>query len=603
MHSQQLTIAQTEDRIDDLYGLDKLKALNRLTHHYTLTAYRKSLKYAKQALALGETILSPANTENNPEDRVHLVQAYYQYGYIHFLQEEYFDAEDRFLEAKVVSNQISDTTFLSQIEQYLSLSRTNIRDNNLKEGLFKKTFGKVRIGKKVNAAAEDVKIKAEIKQGEKAEKNGKFREAIDHYQHAIDLSKNKGDTKGIASLQVKVAALLDSLDQPKEALDFLEDIILTFDTIASTEVARALLDSFDLEENAPLAVTNNEPEVMKEERSTLKVLADKYAKNNEIEKSLVYYNLYQKLSEQIEADSLQALVEKNKRLNEILTLKQQKIAADLDVQRMEAEHDKQVRLRNMSAFIGILLLGMALAFSYFYANKRKQHNKLSAAYEDLNITKTKLEKAEQNVLALLKQQVSGDIATELINHKELSAARHFVCVMFLDIRGFTPIAEKMTPEELITYQNDVFGFMIDIVQQSNGNINQLLGDGFMATFGAPVSSGNDCQMAYSAARKIIAEVDDRNQKNLIRPTKIGIGLHAGFVVTGNVGSDARKQYSVTGNPVIIASRVEQLNKKYNSSLIITKAVYDQLDNPPDETDFKEEFVKGRSEPLKILLIS
>ena len=79
----------------------------------------------------------------------------------------------------------------------------------------------------------------------------------------------------------------------------------------------------------------------------------------------------------------------------------------------------------------------------------------------------------------------------------------FVCIMFVDIRDFTPMAESLSPEELIKYQNNVFGFMIDVVQKNHGNINQLLGDGFMATFGAPVSKGNDCQNAFQASLEIL----------------------------------------------------------------------------------------------------
>jgi class 3 adenylate cyclase len=173
--------------------------------------------------------------------------------------------------------------------------------------------------------------------------------------------------------------------------------------------------------------------------------------------------------------------------------------------------------------------------------------------------------------------------------------------MFLDIRDFTPMAEKLSPEELIAFQNNTFGFMIDAVQRYHGNINQLLGDGFMATFGAPVSHANDCQNAYLAAKEILAELQERIEAGLLKKIRIGIGLHAGFVVTGNVGNESRKQYSVTGNTVIIASRIEQLNKQYESQLIFTKEVYDKLDSPPEHTKgFLEVNVKGRSKPVKIL---
>ncbi len=211
-------------------------------------------------------------------------------------------------------------------------------------------------------------------------------------------------------------------------------------------------------------------------------------------------------------------------------------------------------------------------------------------------------KEKNEVIDLFGQQISPQIADSIIkNRNELSGTRKKVCIMFLDIRDFTVMAEKLSPEELIAYQNKVFGFMIDTVQEHHGNINQLLGDGFMATFGAPVSHGNDCQNAFSAAQQILTELKERIEAQIVPKTKIGIGLHAGSVVTGNVGSESRKQYSVTGNPVIIASRVEQLNKVFKTQLIITEEVSKHLEERPlPNESFLNVDIKGRTEPIKIL---
>ena len=138
--------------------------------------------------------------------------------------------------------------------------------------------------------------------------------------------------------------------------------------------------------------------------------------------------------------------------------------------------------------------------------------------------------------------------------------------MFLDIRGFTPFAEQREPEEIIRYQNDVFGFMIDIIDQHQGSINQFLGDGFMATFGLQEAEVNPCEDAYQAAKEIITLVNKKSEEGLIPTTRVGIGLHAGNVVAGNVGTAIRKQYSITGNTVITAARIEQLNKEFESQL-------------------------------------
>jgi class 3 adenylate cyclase len=313
--------------------------------------------------------------------------------------------------------------------------------------------------------------------------------------------------------------------------------------------------------------------------------------------------MYQKLSAKMEADSIKTALSQKQKEDEILRLRQQKEIADLKVEAAEREKEKQERTRKTLILIALIIFAGIIVTLYFYLSKRREHTKLTVAYVDLNKTRKKLEKAEKRIVTLLKQQVSGDVATELLtNKKDRLGESRFVCVMFLDIRDFTPIAEKMSPEKLIAFQNEVFGFMIDIVLKNHGIINQLLGDGFMATFGAPVSHGNDCQNAFSCAQQILTELQKRNgtEQNI----KVGIGLHAGYVVTGNVGNEERKQYSVTGNTVILASRVEQLNKKYNSSLIITEEVYNQLDSKNGiQADFTDEKVKGRKEAVRILKIN
>ncbi len=205
------------------------------------------------------------------------------------------------------------------------------------------------------------------------------------------------------------------------------------------------------------------------------------------------------------------------------------------------------------------------------------------------------------VTNLFGQQVSKEIVDELLNREEeISAKRLFVCVMFLDIRGFTPFAEKLEPEEIIRYQNEVFGFMIDEIIKNHGIINQFLGDGYMATFGAPVSSGNDCINAYNAAREIVKLVNEKSANGEIPKTRIGIGLHAGYVVAGNVGTDKRKQYSISGNTVILAARIEQLNKTYKSQLLISEEVLSNIEAKETELEnLGEVSVKGREKPVNI----
>lgn len=196
-------------------------------------------------------------------------------------------------------------------------------------------------------------------------------------------------------------------------------------------------------------------------------------------------------------------------------------------------------------------------------------------------------KEKNEVISLFGQQISKKVAENLItNHKELTGVRKKVSIMFLDLRDFSPFVEKHQPEQVVKYLNTLFSFMIEIIEKKGGIINQFLGDGFMATFGAPVTDESSSQNAVSAAIEIIERLRIENESNRIPFTKIGIGIHYDEAVTGNIGSSIRKQFSITGKVVIVASRIEQLNKTYDTNLLISKEVYHQLVNN-DKKIFEE----------------
>jgi len=183
----------------------------------------------------------------------------------------------------------------------------------------------------------------------------------------------------------------------------------------------------------------------------------------------------------------------------------------------------------------------------------------------------------ENLEKTFGQQVSKEIVDEFIMNKlQITSRKRVATVMFLDIRDFSKYCEGRSPEEINDYQNKTLGFMIDIINKHKGIVNQILGDGFMATFGAPVEDKDHTENAVNAATEIVTALKTKNENNELPGTKIGVGIHTGEVVTGNVGTEERKQYSVTGGTVILAARLEQLNKEFNSSIIISKDVIDNI---------------------------
>lgn len=178
---------------------------------------------------------------------------------------------------------------------------------------------------------------------------------------------------------------------------------------------------------------------------------------------------------------------------------------------------------------------------------------------------------------LFGQQISAAVAEKMLeNNGRFESKRMQVAVMFIDIRNFTHFATGKSPEEIVQYQNTFLSIVIDTVTKHDGIVNQILGDGCMVTFGAPISLHNPSQKAVNAAIDVLAQLETAIQKEMIRPTRIGIGIHTGEAVTGNIGTATRQQYSITGSVVIMASRIEQLNKEFHSQILISEAVYDSI---------------------------
>lgn len=199
------------------------------------------------------------------------------------------------------------------------------------------------------------------------------------------------------------------------------------------------------------------------------------------------------------------------------------------------------------------------------------------------------------------QYVSPEVMDKLLEQKaDMRSEKRYVCVMFLDIRGFTRFAEKKTPEDVVAFLDSLFEFMIEIVNRNNGIINKFLGDGFMAVFGAPLSDGNESLRAVTAAKEILQHLDREIAEEKILPTSVGIGLHAGEAVTGSIGSAVRQEYTVIGDVVNLASRIEQLNKKFDSRLLVSEEVWRAVSESVSHAQrIGDTQVKGHDAPIHV----
>lgn len=186
-------------------------------------------------------------------------------------------------------------------------------------------------------------------------------------------------------------------------------------------------------------------------------------------------------------------------------------------------------------------------------------------------------KSERDQIELLfDQQVSREVVNALMNDN-FTSQKHEVSIMFLDIRNYSAFVENNDPVEVIKFQNQFFNPILKIIRKYKGITNQILGDGLMATFGAPVNDKKHSQHAFDAGIEIIRKVAKLVKKGELPKTKVGLGLHRGNVVMGNIGNEDRKQLSLSGEAVIIAARLEQATKSFDTDFLISNDILISID--------------------------
>jgi adenylate cyclase len=207
--------------------------------------------------------------------------------------------------------------------------------------------------------------------------------------------------------------------------------------------------------------------------------------------------------------------------------------------------------------------------------------------------------ARDYVTNLFGQHVSPQVVDRLLaaGSTTSSDARQ-VAVMFVDIRGFTAAARTRTPQEVVGRLNAAFTVLVEIVDRNGGIVNKFLGDGFLALFGAPLDDPDAPRRAVTAAREMLAAIEQHNIRS-DWPLRIGIGLHLGHVVAGNVGSPRRKEYTVIGDTVNLASRIEGLNKEFGSQLLISDTVQQAIGHDVDAVALGDVPIRGYEQPVRV----
>jgi len=208
--------------------------------------------------------------------------------------------------------------------------------------------------------------------------------------------------------------------------------------------------------------------------------------------------------------------------------------------------------------------------------------------------------ARDRVTNLFGQHVSPQVVARLMAEGTGSGSDiRRVAVMFVDFRSFTAGARDRQPQEVVDRLDGAFAVLVDILDRHGGIVNKFLGDGFLALFGAPLEAHDAAHQAVAAAREML-EANERVNTATSWPLRIGIGIHFGEVVAGNIGSPRRKEYTVIGDTVNFAARLEALNKDFNSQFLISQAVHDALGEAcGDAVSLGEVPVRGYDKPMTV----
>lgn len=219
----------------------------------------------------------------------------------------------------------------------------------------------------------------------------------------------------------------------------------------------------------------------------------------------------------------------------------------------------------------------------------------------LRLTQSAVER--ERLRGVLGMHVSEQVMEHLLSGRIQDGGEHrTITVCFTDIRDFTPLSESRPPEEVLRLLNLYFGRMCDIVAAHGGVVNKFLGDGMLIVFGAPAHQPDDAQRALAAAREMLAEVVRMRERGEFPDLRIGIGMHRGEAVVGNVGGVQRQEYTAIGDTVNTASRVQDLTKALGRSLLVTRECREAL-GAEDLEPLGSHTVKGRVQPLELFTLT
>lgn len=239
---------------------------------------------------------------------------------------------------------------------------------------------------------------------------------------------------------------------------------------------------------------------------------------------------------------------------------------------------------NVITPLAIQLVTMIFGYSYKFIQEGRNKEKIKNA---------------------MGKYLSQDIMQNVVQNIDdirLGGKKANVTVLFADIRGFTSMSEKMTAEEVSVILNEYFSEIEPIITKYNGVINKFIGDAVMAIFGEPIQDINHPQNAVKCACEMLKKVEQLQDKWLFEgkpKIEIGIGINTGEAFVGNIGSEKRLEYTVIGDMVNLASRIESYNKVYKTNMLISNSTYSHVSDIVDVIKIADVTIRGKAKKMDI----